>query len=118
MSPSSLILQHIDISKHSKSYVRKFAYLQDYFDEFPPPWKAAFPEKPRMGYTTSFSRECSRLHSSAIGFVDEGVAKSVWLSILEDYLSYSKLGMWIPEQPLSEHEEVAKALGWLKVSSL
>ena len=44
--------------------------------------------------------------------VDAETAKRVWLSVLQDYEEYERMGMWVPEEILEEHRQVAIALGW------
>ena len=44
--------------------------------------------------------------------MDEETARKVWISILKDYEDSQRMGMWLPEEELEEHREVAIALGW------
>ena len=45
--------------------------------------------------------------------IDEKTAREIWLSILHEYESYLRMGMWLPDDVLEEHRKVAESLGWL-----
>ena len=92
--------------------IRYFAYNDTLSNGFPSPWKAAFPESRPMGYWEAFAKRCATDSLSTGGLVDAKTARRVWLSILGEYEDYERMGMWIPEQIMEEHRQVAVALGW------
>ena len=87
-----------------------FSYIDDYLDGHASPWKAAFPDRAVTGYSEAFRKRCSSASSG--GLVDGDTARRIWLEILREYESYEKMGMWIPDEILEEHREIARGLGW------
>lgn len=94
------------------SEIKFFSYKEYKLDDFPTPWKAAFPNSEALGYWEVFCKRCSNISGSSNGVVDEQTAKNVWMGILSEYEAYQRMGMWLPDQVMDEHRQVAAALGW------
>ena len=99
-------------TKNAISASTRHFSLSDDVSGFQTPWKAAYPDRQPLGYWSVFQGRCQKISREPSGLIDEETAKGVWLSILIEYESYERMGMWIPEAVLEEHRQVARALGW------
>lgn len=104
----------VEMRSDNPSMGRSFSFISDELGSALTPWEVAFPDRQPLGYWVIFSKRCEKIATNSEGLVDEETAKQVWLSILQEYEDYQKMGMWLPAETLEEHRMVAESLGWIQ----